>query len=159
MAASDRPGPSSPTGSTESTEAAFPGRRFPPATPDSRRDAISKLAVVNLNKCGGAAACIQTELWAAAYRDREFLVRQLRLYAPDIIIACGTGEIAKYILFEEHWRDWQKASNGLLWLRPSAINAVLVAANHPQARVEHKKLYEEVVLGLKEIGALGSATS
>jgi hypothetical protein len=135
----------------------LPWEKVPAATPESRRQAISKLAVVNLNKCGGAAACIQTELWAAAYRDRQFLLRQLRLYAPDIIIACGTGEIAKYILFEEHWRDWEKASNGLHWLRPSALDAVLIAANHPQARVEHKKLYEEVVLGLKEIEALRPA--
>jgi hypothetical protein len=135
-----------------------PWEQLPAATPESRRNAISKLAVVNLNKCGGAAASIQTELWAAAYRDRQFLLRQLRLYAPDIIIACGTGEIAKYILFEEHWNDWNKTTNGMYWIRPSALEAVLVAANHPQARLEHKKLYEEVILGLKEIGALKQVT-
>jgi hypothetical protein len=131
-----------------------PWEQLPVATPESRRDAISKLAVVNLNKCGGTAASIQTELWAAAYRDREFLVQQLHLYAPDIIIACGTGDIAKYILFEEHWNNWNKTSNGMHWIRPSTLDAMLVAANHPQARLEHKKLYEEVVLGLKETGAL-----
>ncbi len=42
----------------------------------------------------------------------------------------------------------------MYWTRPSAIDAVLVSANHPQARLEHKKLYEEVVMGLKDIGAL-----
>ena len=36
-----------------------------------------------------------------------------------------------------------------------ATRLELPDAIHPQARVEHKKLYEEVILGLKEIGALG----
>lgn len=58
-------------------------------------------------------------LWAAAYRDREFLIRQIRLYEPSIIIACSVGDIAK------------QASNGLEWMRPSALNAVLVRGYIP----------------------------
>ncbi|PTL76602.1 hypothetical protein DAT35_49225 [Vitiosangium sp. GDMCC 1.1324] len=132
----------------------------PAATVASRRDAISKIAVVNLNKCGGRATSVDSELWAAAYRDQQFLRRQLRLYAPHIIIACGVGDIAKHILFDEHWSQWEKTPNNkLYWLRPKALDTVLVWTSHPQARRPHLEMYREVVEGLREIHMLPASSS
>lgn len=129
----------------------------PQATPERRREAISRLAVVNVNKCAGGASSEHGHLWAAAYRDREFLRRQVRLYRPNIIIACGVGDIAKHLLFEEFWTGWNITPvHKMYWMRLLALDAVLVSAHHPQARVPHEQLYEEVVLGLKEMGAIGS---
>lgn len=133
----------------------LPWEQLPAADASSRRDAISKIAVVNLNKCGGGASSLEGNIWASAYRDRAFLIRQLRLYEPDIIIACGVGDIARHILFEEHWRPWQRASNGMGWLRPQGFDTLLVDGYHPQARLPHRQLYEHIVLGLKDIGAIG----
>ncbi len=132
----------------------LPWRDVPDATPDNLRKALSKIAVVNVNKCGGGATSIGAELWVAAYRDREFLRRQIRLYAPDIIIAGGTGDIARHLLFEEHWQDWNRHSDTVYWIRPSALETVLVSTYHPQARIEHRKLYEDVLTGLKAAGTL-----
>ncbi|WNG62377.1 hypothetical protein F0U59_52535 [Archangium gephyra] len=125
------------------------------ATAASRREAISKIAIVNLNKCGGKKTSVNSKIWAAAYRDRQFLVRQIRLYAPHIIIACGVGDIAKHILFEEHWSDWEiTPKNNMYCLRPKALDTLLVWTSHPQARRPHSDMYREVVEGLKEINAL-----
>ncbi|MFL5354931.1 hypothetical protein [Archangium sp.] len=132
----------------------------PPATAAFRREAISKIAVVNLNKCGGKATSVDSDMWAAAYRDRQFLVRQLRLYAPHIIIACGVGDIARSILFDEHWSHWKKTpENNLYWLRPKALDTLLVWTSHPQARRSHSEMYTEVVAGLKELNVLPAGTT
>jgi len=131
----------------------------PGATVQSRCEAISKIAVVNLNKCGGKATSVDSEMWAAAYRDRHFLVRQIRLYAPHIIIACGVGDIAKHILFDEHWSGWNRTSMNMYWLRPKALDTLLVWTSHPQARRSHEEMYREVVEGLKEIGALSGGST
>lgn len=136
----------------------LPWAQVPSATVESRRQAISSIAVVNLNKCGGTATSVDSHLWAAAFRDRQFLLRQIRLYAPHLIIACGTGDIAKSILFEEHWSEWTKTSTPggqtLYSLRPQALDTLLVWTSHPQARRPHQDLYEEVVGGLKALGVL-----
>lgn len=127
------------------------------ATAESRREAISKIAVVNLNKCGGKGISFDSHIWAAAYRDRQFLIRQLRLYAPHIIIACGVGDIAKTLLFEEHWSRWEttsKTTTPMYWLRPKALDTLLVWTSHPQARRPHETMYKEVIEGLREINAL-----
>lgn len=137
----------------------LPWDKVPAADVEYRRQAISKIAVVNLNKCGGKATSVDSDLWAAAYRDRQFLVRQLRLYAPHIIIACGVGDITKHILFDEHWSKWEKTSTTppMYWLRPKALDTLLVWTSHPQARRPHSEMYREVVEGLREITALPNA--
>ncbi|WNG52102.1 hypothetical protein F0U60_54355 [Archangium minus] len=134
------------------------------ATVESRREAISKIAVVNLNKCGGKETSVDSHLWAAAYRDRRFLIRQIRLYAPHIIIACGVGDIAKSILFDEHWSTWEKTSKtsttpSMYWLRPKVLDTLLVWTSHPQARRPHEEMYKEVIEGLRELNALPAGPS
>jgi hypothetical protein len=71
------------------------------------------------------------------------------------IIACGVGNIAKHILFDEHWSSWTRTEkNNMYWLRPKALDTLLVWTSHPQARRSHSEMYREVIEGLREIKAL-----
>ena len=77
-------------------------------------------------------------------------------FTRTLIIACGVGDIAKHILFDEHWSPWRKTSTTppLYWLRPKALDTLLVWTSHPQARRPHSEMYREVVEGLRELNAL-----
>jgi len=54
------------------------------------KDALSKVAVINLKKPTGGAAADIAVVNAYAHQDRDLLVEQIEAIRPTIIVACGT---------------------------------------------------------------------
>lgn len=63
----------------------------PALTREEKSALLSRAAVVNVKKSGGRSRSFYSELRAFARRDGEFLLRQLGLLRPDVIVCGGTA--------------------------------------------------------------------
>ncbi|MBO1906559.1 hypothetical protein KHP60_16045 [Microvirga sp. 3-52] len=114
-----------------------------------------RIAAVNLKKIPGTSTSDMSEIEHFALEDAQFLREQLSIYRPDLIVACGTFEIAERVLNltpadrvkwgERHFH------------RRHPDFGVLTSFWHPQSRLSKKKLFRsftEMVAALKADGML-----
>lgn len=69
--------------------------------PDRVAAAMRTVAAINLKKLVGTNSSDPGEIHAFAFRDRDFLRKQIRLLRPTIIIACGTMAPLMWLLDPE----------------------------------------------------------
>ncbi len=106
---------------------------------DSKKEAIQKIAAINLKKTSGGANSDSSVINAYCKQDSQLLNRQIDLIKPDVIVTCGTFD-------------------SVLWLRGLRVNpdapkdsividkksgALVVPWRHP-GRVNNRKTYEEL---------------
>lgn len=81
--------------------------------------ALMASAVMNLKKTGGGAAACDRELIAFAWEHRPFILRQLAILSPDVVVCGGTFRHVREVMggFEPvgvealvYWRE------GVLWV-------------------------------------------
>lgn len=75
------------------------------------RDAIRKIAVINLKKSGGGAQCNKRDLAEYVKHNRDLLIKQINIIAPDYIVCLGCFDLfVKCVLLDkkgdckERWR-------------------------------------------------------
>ena len=61
-------------------------------------DALRQIAAMNVKKLPGGSAASMGEVNNHAFRHRELLRRQIDAIAPDVIVACGTFGVTRWIL-------------------------------------------------------------
>ena len=118
---------------------------------------LRKVAAINLKKAGGDAVAENETIRSHSERDREFLLEQIELYQPDIIICCGKG-IGKnadilhdIILPPDQVSDWKPTVEGydyFLYNSGEGKQVPVVSFYHPQMRGSHElfqKRYEEML--------------
>lgn len=54
-----------------------------------RADQLRRVAVMNVKKEGGCSRAKRSELAEAVDNDRDYILRQIYLYQPDMIVCCG----------------------------------------------------------------------
>ncbi len=65
---------------------------------EEMKQALLKIAAINLKKVPGGASADYSAINAFAFRDRELLIEQIKMIAPDIIVACGVFEQLIWLL-------------------------------------------------------------
>lgn len=106
------------------TEVLLDGRsRYERLSPDSVRAAMRRVAIMNLKKLSGTGSADYSEISAVARADRKFLLRQIDIISPDIIVACGkpVSRILKRIFEGERARN-------------------VIEASHPSCRPNHGRV-------------------
>ena len=88
-----------------------------PVGADDRKDLLSKIAVMNLKKIPGGAVSNGGQIYSAASKIRQLLQDQFNIYAPDLVICCGTAGIAEALVFEGQSLHWQKTGRGVSYCR------------------------------------------
>jgi hypothetical protein len=108
---------------------------------DFRREQLKYIAVMNVKKVSGLAAASNSAIKRYASEDEKFLLRQLRIYSPQIVICCGTDECYPIDL------SWDKTANGVEY----AIDGetVVISFKHPNRKA--KKLTFVLIDAIKEI--------
>ncbi|GBE39288.1 hypothetical protein BMS3Bbin08_01910 [bacterium BMS3Bbin08] len=104
---------------------------------DLMREALSKIATINLKKVSGESSALWSQINAYAHRDRELLREQIRQINPDIIIACGVFEILIWLLdLDVDPNEPYKSP-----IKDNKRNAYVIPWKHPAGRFNNEKSY------------------
>ena len=115
-----------------------------------RCKALRSIAAVNLKKLPGGHTTDQAELAKIAEEDKLYLNRQFALYAPDIIICCGTSDTFHWLVSTCEKPQWQSTRRGVQFHEYSAGKFV-IAYSHPEARCSSSLLYYGLIDAIREI--------
>lgn len=67
----------------------------------SLKRVLLKCATLNLKKTRGRAAAVADQVGQAAGDDKDWIMREIAVIDPDIIICCGTFDIVKWRVFHK----------------------------------------------------------
>ena len=115
-------------------------------------ETLRSICVINLKKSPGGHTTDNKELEDEAREDNNFLNRQFSIYAPDIVICCGS--IVSYLFHElieiPGETRWKTTRRGVEFheLQP---NRYLISYSHPEARVSDNLLYYGLIDAVREI--------
>ncbi len=121
---------------------------------------LRKIAALNLKKQGGDAVAEDETIRSHSEKDKGFLLEQIELCCPDIIICCGRGDgknadiLHDIVLPTGQVSEWQEPVAGYNYFlyRPGEGRQVpVISFYHPQIRGAHdlleKRYYEMLTLG------------
>lgn len=100
--------------------------------------ALRQIAVINVKKLPGGSSASQWEIDDHAFRHRDLLRHQIDVIAPNVIVACGTFGVMRWILEDNIAAvsdDFCKLSDG----------ATLLGWRHPAQRGPKRERYESFV--------------
>jgi len=115
-----------------------------------RKKYLNKIAVVNLKKVSGSNSSKMSEIERYSREDRDYLKKQIKLYEPDVIICCGTGEIVEKHKLTEGLTEWKHTSSGIKYSQNN--ETIVIDYFHPQQyRIRKEKLYIDLIYAYLEI--------
>lgn len=126
----------------------IPWNELETITQDDRKELLKPICVVNVKKSSGGNTSKRNELYQAAYEDRKYIMKQIYIYDPDIIICCGTSDIYFYTIWQ-YEPDWKCTKRGIWYVEQN--NKIVVSYSHPEARVKDSLLYYGLIDAIKEI--------
>jgi hypothetical protein len=127
----------------------IPWNKLENITDEERKEILQQICVVNVKKTAGSYTADEKLIRQAAGKDAAYLRRQIELYAPDMIICCGT----EWTYWHEIMKmepDWKQSSRGI-WYFIENTNRVVISYSHPEARTKDCLLYYGLVDCIKEI--------
>ena len=100
--------------------------------PERTRGQMRRVATMNLKKSGGTHEAVNSEIEYHSRKYRSFILEQIRIIEPDILIACGdkVRNSIKHVL-------WEDSDQGRKISCPICWNRILVLpSTHPSWRAE-----------------------
>ncbi len=115
-----------------------------------REELLRSIAVMNLKKTPGGHTTVVDNFNDAVERDRKFIKRQIKIYAPNLIICCGSiiGDAIEGIFPEEI--HWEATSRGV-WFSQFIEGSTLIYFSHPEARVSSNFLHYALMDTIKSL--------
>lgn len=114
-----------------------------------REKMLPKICAINVKKTSGGYVSKGREIYAAAVNNADILRQQLELYAPDIVICCGTEEAFIDACFSDKQVDWKMTKRGVWYFRSGTL--LVISFSHPAARVKDSYLYYALMDAVREI--------
>jgi hypothetical protein len=117
---------------------------------ERRRETLKSIAAVNLKKSPGGHTTDSAELAKTSEEDRVFLTRQFALYAPDVIVCCGTSDLFHRLVPICEQPQWKSTRRGVRFheYRPGQF---VLEYSHPEARCAAPLLYYGLIDAIREI--------
>jgi len=117
---------------------------------ERRRETLKSIAVVNLKKSPGGHTTDSAELAKISEEDRVLLIRQFALYAPDVIVCCGTSELFHSLVPICEQPQWKSTRRGVGFheYRPEKF---VMKYYHPETRCAASLLYYGLIDAIREI--------
>ncbi len=116
----------------------------------SRRERIlPKICAVNVKKTSGSYVSDSREIYESAIDNADILKKQLELYAPDLVICCGTEDAFVNACFRDKEIDWRMTSRGIWYFRDNDM--MVISFSHPAAQVRDCYLYYALLDAVREI--------
>ena len=118
---------------------------------EDRKLHLPKIAVVNVKKTSGTGSADNEAVRQYARENRERLMAQIRLCAPELVICCGTGEIYRQEIFAlGNGLPFDGSKKyGLRYLQHEG--RLVIDYFHPNSRISKRLLYFGLLDGLGEL--------
>jgi len=116
-----------------------------------RQDYLKSIAVMNIKKSGGAGTNKWDELEDAVRSSRSFILDEIGIIAPDVIVAGGTGWLIPKIFTEPGSLEEVTLSTGVMCQKLGNENCYILHYYHPQARYPHNLMYMALMESLREL--------
>ncbi len=114
-----------------------------------REKMLPKICAVNVKKTSGSYISNEREIYTAALKNSDILEKQLKIYAPDIVICCGTEGAFVDACFHGKKIGWQMTTRGVWYFQNG--NMTVISFAHPAARVKDCYLYYALIDAVREI--------
>lgn len=114
-----------------------------------RKDMLSRICAVNVKKTSGGYISNSREIYMSAQDNSDILKRQYKLYAPDIVVCCGTYEAFTDACFKDEEIKWQTTARGVWYFKDGTTT--VISFSHPAARVRDCYLYYALTDAIMEI--------
>jgi hypothetical protein len=105
---------------------------FPPfdEIPETKQQCLKQISFMNIKKSGGKGEAVFDDVYSVAIKQTPFILEQVNIIQPDIIITGLSGERIRNIL----WPDvkWKKSGYAVLVGRYK--NAKMIDFYHPSSR-------------------------
>lgn len=106
---------------------------------DIRDNLLSRAAVVNIKKSGGVSSSEKDDIYYYVASDKEFLIEQIQLIQPTLIICGGTYGMLRCLFPElEKLPNLEDGSTRLGTIK-------VIASCHPNARTNNKHKFDTVL--------------
>ncbi len=96
---------------------------------EKKFDAIQQIAILNVNKTGGKATSKDANLKIHIEESKKFILKQIEIIEPNIIISCIGDELNDFLFSDEKW-----SQSGYAILVKRYGNAKLISFVHPSSR-------------------------
>ena len=74
--------------------------------------------------------------------------KQIEIYAPNIVICGGTGELVRDRELLGYFEKWSVSERGIKYSKVN--NVIVISLPHPQASISAKKMFWNLVLTIRE---------
>lgn len=118
-----------------------------------RKRMLPQICAVNVKKTSGSYVSDNRKIYDEAMNNAAILRDQLELYAPDLVICCGTDDAFVNACFPENGVEWKTTSRGIRYFRNH--DRTVIAFSHPAARVKDCYLYYALLDAVREILNIG----
>jgi len=98
---------------------------------DMRRKWLKYSAMINLKKTPSSD---KSDLLEVSTLCKDLLLKQIKLYEPNLIICCGTSWVVGKIFSEYLTERWKFSRNGVRFSRWRGTGSYVIEFVHPQAR-------------------------
>jgi hypothetical protein len=121
------------------------------------QECLFPFGFIQIKKVGGGSNSVTAEIEEHANLYRQFLKKQIALYEPHLIIACGLLPGSPARLLNQYvlpaFVGKERQTGGFAWWRfaNSARPAAMLEFNHPAARHSREQLYRDLALAVREI--------
>lgn len=123
---------------------------------EDRKKYLTPITVINLKKTPGGPSSNDKEIANFAENDREYIMKQLEIYKPDVIICCGTGRyFLNQVIYGQSNRDvdeWIRETEDLWYMWNDG--RLVVSVWHPQQRSKGRTkefLFKNIPLVINKI--------
>jgi hypothetical protein len=121
-------------------------------------DFLFPFGFVQIKKVGGGGRSNDEEIEAHASAYAHVLTKQLTLYKPNLVVACGLGGkspaklLRKYVLTGAATEHWTRDGRFLWWrFRDGAQPAALLEFLHPSSRASRRARYISLATAVRDI--------
>ncbi len=117
-----------------------------------RVDALQSICAINLKKSPGGHTTDNKDLERIASEDSKFLNQQFGIYAPDVVICCGSVvcDLFHALIDFADEPKWEMTRRGV-WFHEFQSGKHVVSYSHPEARVSDNLLYYGLIDAMQEI--------
>ena len=119
-------------------------------TEDRRKDILKYIGAVNLKKIPGSYVADGNAVFSESLKNKDFLLAQLDLYQPDILICGGTFDNLYYHLLENKQPKIETTTRGIQYCIDEN-NTIIIDYHHPAARAKAQILLYALLDAVAEI--------
>ena len=106
------------------------------STHDSIKEVLGHYCFMQLKKESGGGGVSYSELREAVETDKHQIIKQLTIYSPDYVIACGTGDLLSAVFDGNHYET--NSGVGYWKIEIGGKSSCLIDYCHPSIRAGAK---------------------